>query len=205
MATSEQTRTQKRQFKHNGEPLLVAKKHLSIHLLVGLCRSRQPDLGHPLLLGGGVGSLDQQRDCRDGGVLSARGSVNSSAGVYPEVGRVAALQPHQSTSAAVDKLHCKTQETSKFKKYIKISPTGSKNLEKKKIYIHGDEYAGRQTYRGTDRQKVHKGFLILLLAHTLFTSSCAPKVLLKTGAVEERVGRERKLLEKKEKNKSVPP
>lgn len=42
--------------------------------------------------------------------------------------------------------------------------------------------------RHTDIQKVHKGFLILLRTHALFTSSCAPKVLLKTGAVKERVG-----------------
>lgn len=43
--------------------------------------------------------------------------------------------------------------------------------------------------RQPDRQRGHKGFLILPLAHALFTSSCAPKVLLKTGAVEERVAR----------------
>lgn len=53
-----------------------------------------------------------------------------------------------------------------------------------------------KTDRHTDRQKLHKGFLILLLAHTLFTSSCAPKVLLKTGVVEKS-WRENKKLQKK--------
>lgn len=50
--------------------------------------------------------------------------------------------------------------------------------------------------RHADRQKVHKGFLILLLAHTLFTSSCAPEVLLKAGTVEKS-WRENKNLPKK--------
>lgn len=51
--------------------------------------------------------------------------------------------------------------------------------------------------RHTDRQKVHKGFLILLLAHTLFTSSGAPKVLLKAGTVEKTWRENKKMYRKK--------
>lgn len=49
----------------------------------------------------------------------------------------------------------------------------------------GDRQTDQQPARQTERGST-KVFLILPLAHTLFTSSCAPKVLLKTGAVEER-------------------
>lgn len=38
----------------------------------------------------------------------------------------------------------------------------------------------------SDRKKAHKGVLVLVLVYTLFTSSCCPKVSLKTGAVEEK-------------------
>lgn len=43
----------------------------------------------------------------------------------------------------------------------------------------------KRTEKDSVRQKAHKGFLILL-AYTLFTSSCCPKVQIQTGEVEEK-------------------
>lgn len=104
-------------------------------------------------------------------MLNAPGSINYSIGLYPKVRWVTAFKSHQTTSATVDKPHCKRQRQTDLS--LKNSP-GKKKMETTDV-----------ENRETHRQKVHKGFLILLLAHTLFTSSCAPKVLLKTGAVEK--------------------
>ena len=54
-----------------------------------------------------------------------------------------------------------------------------------------------KTDKHTGRKRFYKGFLVLLLAHTLFNLSSAPKVLLKTGAVEKELeGKEKKINKK---------
>lgn len=107
-------------------------------------------------------------------MLNAPGSINYSISLYPKVRWVTAFKLDQTTSATVDKPHCKRQRQTDLSKKKK-----PREKRKKKVETTDVEYSK------THRQKVHKGFLILFLAHTLFTSSCAPKVLLETGAVEK--------------------
>lgn len=143
-----------------------------VYLLSRVCRGCHPNLSHPLLFGVDVAGLDKQWQCSHCRVLDVPGGINHAVGLYPEIRRVAAFKSHQTSSATVDKPHCK--ETDKFK-LKKKSPgkTNSKETGWKWLMLE---------CRQTDRRS-HKGFLILLLAHTLFTSSWAPEVFLKAGTV----------------------
>lgn len=100
-----------------------------IHLLAGGCRGCHLDLGHPLLLSGVVTGLNQQRWHLEPRELKTPGSINYSVGLYPEVRWITAFKAHQTTSATVEKPHCKRQETDGFK--LKISPTVKKKPKKK--------------------------------------------------------------------------
>lgn len=135
-----------------------------------------------MLFGVDVAGLDKQRQCSQCRVLDFPGGINHAVGLYPEIRRVAAFKSHQTSSATVDKPHCKETDKFKLKKNkIKKSP-GKTNLKKNRMEM---AYVGMQTDRQTDRRS-RKGFLILLLAHTLFTSSWAPEVFLKAGTVGKR-------------------
>uniref|UniRef100_A0A0S7EIF2 CADH2 n=1 Tax=Poeciliopsis prolifica TaxID=188132 RepID=A0A0S7EIF2_9TELE len=70
-----------------------------------LCGRHHFDLCHPLLLSGGVYSLDQQGRSRGWSALKSPCSVNYSVVLYPKVRWIAAFKPHQTTSATADKLH----------------------------------------------------------------------------------------------------
>lgn len=96
-------------------------------------------------------------------VLNAPRSVNYSIGLYPEVRWVIAFQSHWTTASTVKKPHWRRQ---KHRHLLK-------RRGKKKTVLGKSDVENRQTHKQTHKQ-AHR-FLILHLAHTLFTSSCAPK------------------------------
>lgn len=94
-----------------------------VYLLSRMYGGRHQHLSHPLLFGVSVTGHDQQWRCDPCRVLDSPGGVNHPICLYPEVRRIAAFESHQTSSATVDKAHCK--ETDKFKLKKKM-PRGKK-------------------------------------------------------------------------------
>lgn len=138
------------------------REHYREAKIIHLCGRHHFDLCHPLLLSVGVYSLDQQGRSRGWSALKSPCSVNYSVVLYPKVRWIAAFEPHQTTSATADELHCKREAKGSW---FKIRQTEGKGLINNWWNI-----------------KPTKGFLIIF-AYTIFTSSCCPKVQLKTGEV----------------------
>lgn len=91
-----------------------ATEHYREAKIIHLCGRHHFDLCHPLLLSGGVYSLDQQGQSRGWSALKSPCSINYSVVLYPKVRWIVAFKPHQTTSATADKLHCKRKQHKDF-------------------------------------------------------------------------------------------
>lgn len=111
---------------------------MCVHLLAGEGRRHNPDLCHPLLLGGAVDGLDQQWYCLLWRVLHGPGSVDYSISLYPEVRRVTAFQSHWTSLSAVKKPHCRRHKHRHLlKRGWKKTVLGNTDVENRKMQDAG--------------------------------------------------------------------